>query len=110
MGVRRGLLVLPLVQACSGLRAPRREGSATETGSMGGASDAALASADTATVEVPLTLPSQLYVERDAAIYARSPGVVESIMVDLGSRVSAGQSLARLESADQRITLLQAEE
>jgi membrane fusion protein (multidrug efflux system) len=108
--MRRGFLVLALVQACSGRSAPRTEDAATETGSMGGASDAALASADTATVEVPLTLSSQLYVERDAAIYARSPGVVESIMVDLGSRVSAGQSLARLESADQRISLSQAEE
>jgi RND family efflux transporter MFP subunit len=36
--------------------------------------------------------------------------VVESIMTDLGSRVSAGQSLARLESADQQIALAQAEE
>jgi membrane fusion protein, multidrug efflux system len=110
MGLRRGFLVLVLLLACSGRSAPRPEGAATETGSMGGASDASIASADTATVEVPLTLPSQLYVERDAAIYARSGGVVESIMVDLGSRVSAGQSLARLESADQRIALEQAEE
>src|SRR4030042_4761545 len=31
-------------------------------------------------------------------------------MADLGSRVSAGQALARLESADQRIALAQAEE
>jgi RND family efflux transporter MFP subunit len=61
-------------------------------------------------VQVPLSLPSQLYVDHDAAIYARSPGVVESIMADLGSKVSAGQSLARLESADQRIALAQAEE
>jgi RND family efflux transporter MFP subunit len=77
---------------------------------MGGAADGSIASADTTTVQVPLTLPSQLYVEHDATIYARSPGVVESIVADLGTRVSAGQSLARLESADQRISLAQAEE
>jgi membrane fusion protein, multidrug efflux system len=77
---------------------------------MGGAADASVALADTATVQVPLALPSQLYVEHDATIYARSPGVVESIMADLGTRVSAGQPLARLESADQQIALAQAEE
>ena len=67
-----------------------------------------LVTADTVTVEVPLSLPAQLYVEHDAAIYARSPGIVESILVDLGSRVAAGQLLARLESTDQSIALAQA--
>jgi membrane fusion protein, multidrug efflux system len=74
------------------------------------AAPAALATADTATLEVPLILPSQLYVERDATIYARSGGIVQSIMVDLGSRVAAGQPLARLESTDQEIALAQARE
>jgi membrane fusion protein (multidrug efflux system) len=110
MGLRSGFLVLALAQACSGRSGPRAEEPPTETGSMGRASDASIASADTATVQIPLALPSQLYVEHDATIYARSPGVVESIMADLGSRVSAGQPLARLESTDQRIALAQAEE
>jgi RND family efflux transporter MFP subunit len=110
MGLRSGSLVLALIVACGGRSGPRADGSAAETGSIGAASGTAIASADTATVQVPLALPSQLYVERDAAIYARSPGVVESIMADLGSRVSAGQSLARLESTDQRIALAQAED
>ncbi|HWN18669.1 MAG TPA: efflux RND transporter periplasmic adaptor subunit [Gemmatimonadales bacterium] len=98
-----------MIQACSSRPAPQG-GSATETGTLGATSDASIASADTSTVQIRLSLPSQLYVERDAAIYSRSSGVVESITVDLGSRVSAGQSLARLESADQRIALAQAEE
>jgi membrane fusion protein, multidrug efflux system len=110
MGLRSGFLVLALIGACSGRSDPRGDRPATETGAIGAASGASIASADTATVQVPLALPSQLYVERDAAIYARSPGVVESIMADLGSRVSAGQFLARLESTDQRIALAQAEE
>ena len=63
---------------------------------------------DTVTVEAPLSLPAQLYVEHDAAIYARSQGIVESILVDLGARVSTGQLLARLESVDQSIALAQA--
>jgi RND family efflux transporter MFP subunit len=69
---------------------------------------ASLVAAETLTVELPLSLPAQLYVEHDAAIYARSPGIVEQILVDLGSRVKAGQLLARLESADQSIALAQA--
>jgi RND family efflux transporter MFP subunit len=79
-----------------------------EAGMVPGAPDpATLVSAETLTVELPLTLPAQLYVEHDAAIYARSRGIVESILVDLGARVTAGQLLARLESADQAIALAQ---
>jgi RND family efflux transporter MFP subunit len=68
----------------------------------------ALVTADTLTVELPLSLPAQLYVEHDAAIYARSSGIVESILVDLGSRVAVGQLLGSLENADQSIALAQA--
>jgi RND family efflux transporter MFP subunit len=64
----------------------------------------------TAAAEGGLSLPSQLYVEHDAALYARSSGVIESIFVDLGSRVESGGLLARLESADQAIALAQARE
>ncbi|HEU5304219.1 MAG TPA: efflux RND transporter periplasmic adaptor subunit [Gemmatimonadales bacterium] len=102
---RATLLMLAL--AC-GRPDDRAAAPATETSSVGSAP--AIATADTATVEVPLSLPSQLYVEHDATIYARSSGVVESIVVDIGSRVAPGQPLARLESADQRIALAQAEE
>ena len=38
----------------------------------------AIATAESATVDRPLSLPSQLYVEHDAAVLARSSGVVES--------------------------------
>ena len=58
----------------------------------------------------PLSLPSQLYVEHDAAVLARSTGVVEAILADIGTRVAAGQPLARLESTDQEIALAQARE
>ncbi len=73
------------------------------------AGSSSLVMADTVTVELPLALPAQLYVEHDAAIYARSPGIVEKVLVDLGSQVGAGQLLARLESADQSIALAQAD-
>jgi RND family efflux transporter MFP subunit len=69
-----------------------------------------MATVDTATVQVPLALHAQLYVEHDATIYARSAGVVESILVDLGSQLRAGQLIARLESTDQSIALAQARE
>lgn len=64
---------------------------------------------DTATVELPLELPAQLYVEKDAAVVARAPGTVDSLFVELGDHVTAGQLLARLESADQEIALASAD-
>jgi RND family efflux transporter MFP subunit len=64
---------------------------------------------DTATVSVPLELPAQLYVEHDAVVVARASGTVDSLYVELGDRVSAGDLLARLESADQEIALSGAE-
>lgn len=104
-----GLLWI-LTLACSGKPASRPAPPTVETGSLGAASTTSIAIADTATVQVAFALPSQLYVEHDATIYARSSGIVESILVDLGSHVSAGQPLARLESTDQRIALAQARE
>lgn len=82
---------------------------AVESGSAGATPDDIVV-ADTTTVTVPLSLASQLYVERDAAILARSSGTVQVIRVDLGTRVAAGQELGRLESADQEIALNQARE
>lgn len=64
---------------------------------------------DTTTVALPLELPAQLYVEHDATVVARSPGTIDSLFVELGDRVSAGQTLARLESAEQEIALSSAE-
>jgi len=60
-------------------------------------------------VRAPLQLPAQLYVEHDAAVVARSAGVVDSVMVELGSRVSDGMALARLENVDQELAVAQAE-
>jgi len=69
----------------------------------------ALFTVDTATVEAPLALPSQLYVEHDAVVAARSAGTVDAVLADLGTRVEPGQLLAKLESPDQEIALAQAE-
>ena len=62
-----------------------------------------------ATVRAPLQLPAQLYVEHDAAVVARSAGVVDSVMTELGSRVTDGMTVARLESVDQELAAAQAE-
>jgi RND family efflux transporter MFP subunit len=70
----------------------------------------AIATAESVTVDRPLTLPSQLYVEHDATVLARSSGVIESILADIGTRVAAGQPLAQLESTDQEIAVAQAKE
>jgi membrane fusion protein (multidrug efflux system) len=109
--VRQSILVL-LIVGCGGQTpaASHTDPPPTETGSLGAATTPVTATADTTTVRVPLSLPSQLYVERDATIYSRSPGIVETILVDLGAQVSKGQPMARLESADQRIALDQAQD
>src|SRR5690606_14076653 len=65
---------------------------------------------ESVTVDVPLSLPAQLHVEKDALVHARSEGVVEWLGADLGTRVAQGQLLARLESADQEIAAARAEE
>jgi membrane fusion protein, multidrug efflux system len=107
--MRHSILLLVTV-ACGGQPVSRAAAPGTETGSLPATPAASITTADTATVQVPLILSAQLYVEHDATIYARSPGIVESILVDLGSQVTAGQLLARLESIDQRIALAQAQE
>ena len=103
------LIALALALGCGRERASPSRALPVETGSIGTVNPS-FVTADTATIQVPLALPSQLYVEHDATVYARSGGIVESILVDLGTKVAAGQPLARLESADQRIALAQAEE
>jgi membrane fusion protein, multidrug efflux system len=108
--MKSSILLIVTLAACGGQPASRGAAPPTETGSLDAAPAASVVTVDTATVQVSLALPSQLYVERDAAIYARSNGIVQSILVDLGSRVAAGQSLARLESTDQSIALAQARE
>ena len=64
---------------------------------------------DTATVQVPLELPAQLYVEHDAVVVARAQGTIDSLFVELGDHVTGGQLLARLESVDQEIALANAD-
>ena len=64
-----------------------------------------LVAVDSMTVTLPVTLRGQLYVEHDAIVYARATGVVESVYVDVGSSVQAGDTLVRLESTDQEIAL-----
>jgi HlyD family secretion protein len=109
--MRPMLLTLAIVMgfACTGSK-PEPRDQAEETAGVPSLPPAAsaLVTADTVTVELPLALPTQLYVEHDAEIYARSSGIVQAIMADLGSRISAGQLLARLEDTDQKIALNQA--
>jgi RND family efflux transporter MFP subunit len=95
-----------LLAACGGAKEQPIESAAT----LGSAPAGAIATAESTTVDRPLSLPSQLYVEHDAAVLARSSGVVESILADIGTTVAAGQPLARLESTDQEIALAQARE
>lgn len=94
-----------LMMACGKGQRPEESAAAP-----GGREPEALALVDTATVDAPLRLAGQLYVENDAVVIARAPGLVEAVAADLGSRVAAGQLLARLESVDQEIALARATE
>jgi membrane fusion protein (multidrug efflux system) len=107
--VKRALLLVAVLVACHGRQSDQSGASSDAAGAdSGAAAPASLVTADTVTIDAPLSLPAQLYVEHDAVVSARSAGVVESIFVDLGSRVGTGQMLAKLECADQTIALDQA--
>jgi membrane fusion protein (multidrug efflux system) len=107
--VTRPVLTLALLLAACGGDAPRAVESAAGA-TVSPPAGAAVTVAESTTVDRPLSLPSQLYVEHDAAVLARSSGVVETILADIGSSVAAGQALAGLESTDQEIALAQARE
>ena len=91
------LLALLLVIGCRGEGAPEIRTSTAAAESP--------IEAETLTVSIPMAIPAQLYVEHDAAIVARTSGMIDTVLVDLGSAVAQGQLLARLEDADQRIEL-----
>jgi membrane fusion protein (multidrug efflux system) len=107
----RGTGAALLVALACRPESPARPRSAPQESASRSATPAGtIATVETTTVQLPLSLPAQLYVEHDATVYARSTGMVEAILVDLGTRVAARQPLARLESADQEIALRQAKE
>jgi RND family efflux transporter MFP subunit len=99
--VRATALALCALAACGGQKAPTPAARASRP--AGGVA------VDTATLRVPLSLPAQLYTERDVIVAARSNGTIQRLLVDLGAPVRAGQLLAQIESADQEIALARAE-
>ncbi len=107
---RRALLLMSLATAVSCDKDSAPAPAAAETAVVPTPPGAAIGTAETTTVDLPLRLPSQLYVEHDAAVLARSSGLVQAILTDIGASVRAGQELARLESTDQEIALAQAKE
>lgn len=108
-------IALALASACTSrsqdeTREPTlRQSGAARAGPTDNAGKTAGFVVDTATVDVALDLPAQLYVEHDAVVVARAPGTVDSLLAEIGDRVTAGQMLAKLESADQEIALASAE-
>ena len=97
--------------ACRGSAPPaasRQEG-APRAGTAHDVSATAEFTVDTATLDLPIEAPAQLYVEHDAVVVARSAGTIDSLFAELGDRVAAGQPLARLESAQQEMALAAAQ-
>lgn len=72
--------------------------------------DGATVAVESLTVMMPLAFTSQLYVEHDAPVLARTSGIIESVHVELGTPVEEGQLLATLEQVDQEIALARARE
>ena len=98
--------VVVTVVACGG---PRDEVGLRQSGVPQPNAVEAAYTVDTTTMRLSLELPSQLYVERDAAVVARAQGTVDSLFVELGDHVASGQLMARLESTEQEIALASAE-
>jgi RND family efflux transporter MFP subunit len=71
---------------------------------------APLMRADTATIDFPRAYAGQVYVEHDVAVAARAPGALDSLYVNLGSTVKAGQLLAVVERRTQQIAVASAHE
>ena len=102
----RRAVLLVLLAGCGEARSasPRQQGAPAATATV-----KAEFVVDTVTVQVPLEIPAQLYVEHDAVVVARSAGTIDSLSAELGDHVASGQALARMESADQQIALARAE-
>lgn len=108
MTARLALIGAVLLAGCGADVPPRDAAAAPPVAPADSAG--ALVTVETVVAAAPLSFPGQLYVEHDAVVLARADGLVEAIGADLGSRVAAGQLLARLESADQEIALARARE
>jgi len=69
----------------------------------------AIVTVESTTVSTPMRLPSQLYVEQDAAIGARTAGVLRTLSVALGSDVKAGDVLGYVEDDMPRLAVSRAD-
>jgi RND family efflux transporter MFP subunit len=108
----RGVVLLVGVELLLGCGTEARSASPQQAGAPQGTTPPGARveyTVDTATVQLPLELPAQLYVEHDAVIVARSAGTIDSLFAELGDRVRGGQLLARMESTEQEISLASAE-
>jgi RND family efflux transporter MFP subunit len=94
-----GLMSLAL--ACGGDAVP-------ETHSSTVAAEPAIV-AETVTVSLPISIPGQAYVEHDAVVVARTAGIIDSVIAELGAQVTEGQLMAQLENEDQQIALNRAQ-
>ena len=108
--LRRGGVAAGLLSAMGCGQEARSASAKSPAPQQAGAPQAALTAkaeftVDTATVQLPIELPAQLYAEHDAVVVARSGGTIDSLFAELGDRVSTGQLLARLESGEQDIAL-----
>lgn len=82
--------------------APQRTG-------MQSVGDSDVATVTSETIADPLTLPSQLYVDHDVVIAARTNGVLQQLDADIGASVQTGATLAAVDNSEQKIIVAQTE-
>ncbi|WP_411280957.1 efflux RND transporter periplasmic adaptor subunit [Gemmatimonas sp.] len=104
LGLTAWLFVLG---GCSG--SPDANASAPATAVRQTTTVAAVVTVESTTVSTPMRLPSQLYVEQDAAVGARTAGVLRTLSVALGSDVKAGDVLGYVEDGMPRLAVARAD-
>ncbi|MCC6241817.1 MAG: efflux RND transporter periplasmic adaptor subunit [Gemmatimonadaceae bacterium] len=107
---RRGgsrLLIVGALALVAGLlavgvlpRIARARRVATETGAVSALPPVTVAAVSRGLPSVELTLPATMLGQHEVGLYARSNGYVASFSADIGSRVRAGASLARIETPE----------
>src|SRR6201993_2733694 len=93
-----GLVILGLIALWSGWRHGKTEAdSADPAGKAHGETVAAVVKVSRGKLGAPLTLAGAFKPFQDVDVHAKVAGYIKKIYVDVGSRVSEGQTLAVLE-------------
>jgi membrane fusion protein (multidrug efflux system) len=95
--MRRMLMALvPIVWIAAGCNSPEKSGSGSAVSAASGPATVSTVGIESKRLSTTIALPGQLEPYEQVDIYPKVTGFVESVTVDRGSRVKAGQLLVRL--------------